>query len=162
LLAEHVCHLLQDLHGNRAKVLNIGLQTSAFQNDGHPVVLMAAWGQAVLILRYVFRAATTHLGVYSDSVPDAAYQYPSSGYLDDLAWGAAWLYAARQNPAYLGEASSYFTMATANRTAANPMVFNWDNVLPGTAVLMSNLTKTAAPYQSEVRIVLLASQCLFC
>ena len=33
-------------------------------------------------------------GRYSDSVGDAAFQYPSSGWLDDLAWGAAWLYAA--------------------------------------------------------------------
>ena len=34
---------------------------------------------------------TTFQGKYSDSIK-AAYVYPSSNFLDDLAWGAAWLY----------------------------------------------------------------------
>lgn len=34
---------------------------------------------------------TTFQGKYSDSIK-AAYVYPSSNFLDDLTWAAAWLY----------------------------------------------------------------------
>lgn len=37
------------------------------------------------------RVGTTFQGKYSDSIK-AAYVYPSSNFLDDLTWGAAWLY----------------------------------------------------------------------
>ena len=37
------------------------------------------------------RVGTTFQGKYSDSIK-AAYVYPSSNFLDDLSWGAAWLY----------------------------------------------------------------------
>ena len=38
--------------------------------------------------------ATRYLGIYSDAVPAAQPYYNSSSYLDDLAWGATWLYTA--------------------------------------------------------------------
>lgn len=37
------------------------------------------------------RIGTTFQGKYSDSIK-AAYPYPSSNFLDDLTWGAAWMY----------------------------------------------------------------------
>lgn len=37
------------------------------------------------------RVGTTFQGKYSDSIK-AAYVYPSSNFLDDLTWAAAWLY----------------------------------------------------------------------
>ncbi len=39
----------------------------------------------------VCRIGTTFQGKYSDSIK-AAYPYPSSNFLDDLTWGAAWMY----------------------------------------------------------------------
>ena len=35
--------------------------------------------------------ATAYEGKYSDSI-NQAFVYPSSNFLDDIAWGAAWLY----------------------------------------------------------------------
>ncbi len=37
------------------------------------------------------RFATAYEGKYSDSISEA-YVYPSSNYLDDIAWAAAWMY----------------------------------------------------------------------
>ena len=37
------------------------------------------------------RFATAYEGKYSDSI-NQAFVYPSSNFLDDIAWGAAWLY----------------------------------------------------------------------
>ncbi len=37
------------------------------------------------------RVGTTFQGKYSDSIK-GAYVYPSSNFLDDLTWAAAWLY----------------------------------------------------------------------
>ena len=37
------------------------------------------------------RFATAYEGKYSDSI-NQAYVYPSSNYLDDIAWAAVWLY----------------------------------------------------------------------
>ena len=60
------------------------------------------------------RAATRKpQGRYSDAVPDAAALYPSSGYLDDLAWGAAWLAAATGQAAYLADAAAWAAAAAA-------------------------------------------------
>ena len=40
---------------------------------------------------WLCRFATAYEGKYSDAI-NQAYVYPSSNYLDDIAWGAAWLY----------------------------------------------------------------------
>ena len=46
------------------------------------------------------RFATTYEGKYSDSIQQA-YVYPSTNYLDDLAWGATWLYQLTNESQFL-------------------------------------------------------------
>ena len=53
--------------------------------------------------------AETYKGKYSDSVPEASPMYTSwSGYWDELAAGAAWLYKATGDSKYLTKAENYF------------------------------------------------------
>ena len=53
--------------------------------------------------------AETYKAKYSDSVPEASPMYTSwSGYWDELAAGAAWLYKATEDKKYLTKAENYF------------------------------------------------------
>ena len=45
----------------------------------------------IVTVLWLCRFATAYEGKYSDAI-NQAYVYPSSNYLDDIAWGAAWLY----------------------------------------------------------------------
>ena len=87
-------------------------------------------------------AGSTHLGFYTTSVPDAIFGYPSSGYLDDLAWGAAWLYKATGNATYLTQSQAWFSAAQTNTSQSpmTPLAWNYDNQLPGTALLLANFS----------------------
>ena len=44
--------------------------------------------------------ATAYEGKYSDSIQQA-FVYPSTNYLDDLAWGATWLYQLTNEAQFL-------------------------------------------------------------
>lgn len=58
--------------------------------------------------RQLYNFADTVRAKYSDCVPDAAQFYRSwSGYIDELAWGAAWLHRATGEAAYLAKAESF-------------------------------------------------------
>eukprot|EP01118_Nematostelium_gracile_P006608 TRINITY_DN2124_c0_g1_i1.p1 TRINITY_DN2124_c0_g1~~TRINITY_DN2124_c0_g1_i1.p1 ORF type:complete len:909 (+),score=181.69 TRINITY_DN2124_c0_g1_i1:72-2798(+) len=48
-------------------------------------------------------------GSVSKSIPDSALSYASSGFSDELAWAAAWLYKATMNVTYLYDAERYHT-----------------------------------------------------
>ena len=59
--------------------------------------------------RSIYEYAYQFQGKYSDSVPQANPYYTSvSGYKDELAWGAAWLYKATGDPAYLARAEENY------------------------------------------------------
>lgn len=75
-------------------------------------------------------------------MPDAILGYPSSGYMDDLAWGAAWLHARTGEDSYLQDALSWFSASqfNASQTPESPMAWDYDNQLPGTAVLLANFS----------------------
>lgn len=47
-------------------------------------------------------------GLYSDSVPEVKGFYQSYSYIDDLAWGAAWLAMRTKEPEDLHNAQWYF------------------------------------------------------
>ena len=87
-------------------------------------------------------AGVANPGIYTASVPDAIFGYPSSGYLDDLAWGAVWLHSRTGNSAYLADGYSWFTAAQSNNSQSpqTPLAWNWDNQLPGVAVLLANFS----------------------
>ena len=94
----------------------------------------------------LFEFATKHPGRYSDSIPDAAAFYRSwSGYEDELAWAAAWMYKATQEQTYLDEAESRWN-AIGGKT---PNEFSWDNKVHGASVLLAQLSNNPSPYKEN-------------
>ena len=57
-------------------------------------------GGATALCCCTCRFATAYEGKYSDSIQQA-YVYPSTNYLDDLAWGATWLYQLTNEAQFL-------------------------------------------------------------
>jgi hypothetical protein len=89
--------------------------------------------------RQLFTFADTYRGDYSVSIPDAANFYKSySGYTDELLWAAVWLYRATNEPIYLQKAESIYNQSFASTTIR--WTHDWDNKLPGAAVLLAQLT----------------------
>lgn len=60
--------------------------------------------------------------------------YNSSGYLDELVWGGAWLFLATGNLTYLRNATDSFDAAVLAEPALDSGVLDWNNKL--TAVLV--------------------------
>jgi hypothetical protein len=85
----------------------------------------------------LFIFADTYRGKYSDSIPQASF-YPSSGYFDELAWGAAWLYKATGNSTYLTKAESIYGQNFAGQTWT--WTHAWDDKRYGTGILLAQLT----------------------
>lgn len=54
----------------------------------------------------LYSFADTYRGKYNACIPAASVSYPSSGYNDELVWGATWLYLATHNHAYLTKSES--------------------------------------------------------
>ncbi len=81
--------------------------------------------------------ADQHRGEYSDCITDAQAFYNSwSGYQDELVWGAAWLYAATGDAAYLTKAEGEFQQLGADIGWTHA----WDDKTYGSYVLLSMLT----------------------
>lgn len=92
----------------------------------------------------LFEFADTYRGKYSDSIPDAANFYNSfSGFNDELAWSATWLYKATGKRSYLDKAESYYQGLPQNWT------HDWDNKSHGTAILLAQETGKAR-YKNDV------------
>ncbi|MGF1537174.1 MAG: glycoside hydrolase family 9 protein [Elainellaceae cyanobacterium] len=81
--------------------------------------------------KQLYAFADEHRGKYSDSIDNAKNFYNSfSGYQDELAWGATWLYKATGDEAYLDKAeASYQGIGRYTHT--------WDDKAYGTAVLLA-------------------------
>lgn len=96
----------------------------------------------------LYTFAKNHLGNYHNSITDAENFYKSfSGYYDELAWAAAWLYKATNTQSYLTEALSYWKSIPGK----TPNEFSWDNKVRGVAVLLSNLASSPAVYKSNAK-----------
>ncbi len=92
----------------------------------------------------LYEFADTYRGKYSDSIPDAAQFYNSwSGYQDELAWGAAWLYKATGDQSYLNKAENYYQGVWREGT------HSWDNKQHGTGILLAQETNKSQ-YRSDV------------
>ncbi|KAJ6405885.1 hypothetical protein OIU84_013786 [Salix udensis] len=112
----------------------------------------AALASASLVFRSDFRYSSTLLrhakelftfadkyrGSYSETIPEVATYYKSTGYGDELLWAASWLYHATGDKSYL----QYVTGKNGEAFAqwGSPAWFSWDNKLAGTQVLLSRLT----------------------
>lgn len=93
--------------------------------------------------RQLYTFADTYRGKYSDSIPDAAAYYNSfSGYNDELAWGATWLFKATGDQAYLAKAESIYAASLAGQQLQ--WTQSWDDKTYGTAVLLAQATGKAA------------------
>ena len=93
--------------------------------------------------RTLFSFADTYRGEYSDSIIDAAIYYNSwSGYYDELAWSAAWMYRATGEAAYLAKAEAIYSQ----NIAGLPLKWthNWDDKTYGVTVLLAQLTGKAS------------------
>ncbi|KAK9663807.1 hypothetical protein RND81_14G000100 [Saponaria officinalis] len=85
----------------------------------------------------LFTFADDFRGYYDDSIPSAETFYPSSGYLDELLWAAAWLYRATNDNYYLEYATNNAVDLGGTGNAVD--IFSWDNKYAGLQILMSKV-----------------------
>ena len=94
----------------------------------------------------IYDLADKYRGDYTTAVPSVQGFYSSySGYLDELAWGAAWLYRATGEEKYL---EKYNIIADAEYAVYDPRKFtecrepiSWDDKRAGAYILIAQLTK---------------------
>ena len=85
--------------------------------------------------RELYNFADKFRGKYSDSIRDAADFYRSwSGYNDELAWGAVWLYRATGENIYLDKAESLAG------SLGEPEEISWDNKGSAVQILLAAVT----------------------
>ncbi|XP_074306112.1 endoglucanase 13-like [Silene latifolia] len=80
--------------------------------------------------KQLFDFATSHQGKYSDSIPAAAKYYSSSGFQDELMWGAAWLYRATNE-------DSYKQIVGNSQAGGTRTMFSWDDKYVGAQILVA-------------------------
>merc|ERR1711941_37504 len=131
-----------DLAGESAAAL--ASSSIFYKMIGEPALAAEALDNA----KELYEFAEKYKGKYSDSIWDASKFYNSwSGYEDELAWGAAWLYKATQDSAYLAKAKQYFN--SGNMCESN-LWFGWDNKKAGVQVLMYDITGQDPAYKKCV------------
>jgi len=131
-----------DLAGETAAAL---AAASIFYNNIGETALA---DEALENARELFDFANQYKGKYSDSIWDASKFYNSwSGYNDELAWGAAWLYKATGEQSYLDTAEQIFN---SNNMCNSNLWFGWDNKVAGVQVLMYDITGQDPAYEKCV------------
>ncbi len=94
--------------------------------------------------RSLYTFGDTYRGRYSDCIKNAQAFYQSwSGYSDELAWAAAWLFKATGETSYRDKAATaYQSIANEVGTPVKPYKWthSWDDKSYGTYVLMAELT----------------------
>ncbi|KAI1307055.1 hypothetical protein EDD11_004577 [Mortierella claussenii] len=87
--------------------------------------------------------------VYQTVVPSASCCYASTGYEDELAWGAAWMYRLTGDTAFVAKATDYVSRIRSRD--ATMTAISWDDKLTLVYVLMAGLmqgTQEAAKWQT--------------
>jgi len=124
-----------DLAGETAAAL--AAASIFYKNTGDDAASDEALANAIEL----FEFADQYRGKYSDSIWDASKFYNSwSGYMDELAWGAAWLYRATGDASYLQKAEDFFD---SGEMCNSNLWFGWDNKKAGVEVLMYEITNNA-------------------
>jgi len=89
--------------------------------------------------RELFAFGDTYRGSYVNAIPDAREFYNShSGYIDELIWGAVWLYRATGEQIYLQKAESLYAQHYTG--ASLRWTHNWDDKIYGASILLAQLT----------------------
>lgn len=103
----------------------------------------ATASQYLATAQSIYAQATSNEGLYSDYFQDAtAGTFPSSAFLDDQTWAAAWMYRATQDVKYLADADSFWQRSFgANRYNADVWA-GWDSLWGPAAVLMRQNWRT--------------------
>lgn len=92
--------------------------------------------------KQLYKFAKNYKGDYHNCIHNAGKFYKSwSGYWDELAWSAAWLYKATGEDKYRQEADGYMT--SSGQGFSTPSEFSWDGKWPGAQILMYKETKDA-------------------
>ncbi len=87
----------------------------------------------------LFTFADRYRGAYTDSIVDARAYYNSySGYVDELAWSAAWLAKATGEARYLAKAKEFYAEVRGREPWT--WTISWDDKRYGVAVLLAELT----------------------
>jgi len=87
--------------------------------------------------RQLYTFADTYRGKYSDCITDAGAYYNSwSGFNDELVWGAAWLYRATNESAYLTKAEQHLPAIAGQYRWTQ----NWDDKAYGSYVLLAKIS----------------------
>nr|KAG5686635.1 hypothetical protein BaRGS_011079 [Batillaria attramentaria] len=92
-------HPASDLAGEMAAALAAGYLAFKTSDSVYADELLVA-------SRSIYNFAESYRGEYHTAVPESARAYSSSGYLDELCWGAAWLYKATGETTYLEKAEA--------------------------------------------------------
>ncbi|KAI8369109.1 Six-hairpin glycosidase-like protein [Choanephora cucurbitarum] len=97
----------------------------------------------------LFKFAIDHPGSYVTSRDNAfqwaTFWYPSTHYEDELAWSAAWLYAATRDDYYLKQIDTLYTNASDSWNE-----YSWDEKGGGLHVLLYTLTKDPKYYKNAM------------
>lgn len=87
--------------------------------------------------KQLFSFADRFRGLFTDSIPCAKEFYTSSGYSDELLWGAAWLYRATKDEYYLKYVVD--NAVSMGGTGWAVKEFSWDNKYAGVQILLSKV-----------------------
>ncbi|WP_426311426.1 glycoside hydrolase family 9 protein [Cellulosimicrobium sp. E-16] len=91
----------------------------------------------------LYAFADTYRGKYSDCVPVGAFYNSWSGYQDELVWGAAWLYEATGDTAYLAKAEQEYAGLSRENQTSTPSyrwTIAWDDKTYGAYALLAQAT----------------------
>lgn len=86
----------------------------------------------------LFSFADKNRALYSESIPEVATFYNSTGFGDELLWAAGWLYHATGDKLYYDFVTGENGEEFANW--GSPTWFSWDNKLAGAQVLLSRVS----------------------
>ncbi|CAM6040729.1 unnamed protein product [Sphagnum compactum] len=98
--------------------------------------------------KQLFQFADTYRASYSITNPFVQPFYNSTGYEDELLWGASWLYYATGNSSYLNYVTSENGAAFA-KWQQYPSWFSWDDKLAGVQVLLARLQLLSPPQSTD-------------
>ncbi|KAF9125251.1 hypothetical protein BGW39_007538 [Mortierella sp. 14UC] len=78
---------------------------------------------------------------YQTVIPAASCCYASTGFLDELAWAAAWMYRLTKDPVYAAKASHYVTEYSKLEHGSVMLPVTWDDKTGLVYILMAGLTQ---------------------
>jgi len=97
----------------------------------------SVYSQTLLLhARQLFDFADTHRGIGSKDF------YGSTGYKDELAWAAAWLFKATGEADYLQKAELMFDACCGGRSGTTKTDYDWGDKGPGAQLLLFHLTNS--------------------